>query len=332
MPFRLLNPAAAQCADTAVAQRRRSSVTTALQQSRDNAVVQCEGITRAGRRCAVTAKTDFRDGAGRLVAEPLRQGSRVCLFHLELFCTVPVSAPDDFVVFFLDLETSGLDVLHDEVLEIAITAHVSSAQFATTVLPHRLPDGLGVHGIEQDELLSGVPFGRVFDRMVEFLQDVVKDQLFEKYASQEEFNEELVKEFVGSEPLSQCSGRKLSHPIVLLAGHNGLKFDFPMLVSECLRHGCNVFQLAEFYYCDTLPLARAFAAHIGDACARLQCLARCCRCGTGRQHRALEDTVVLRSVVQHCADYSGVSVQKLLGRFARRFDAQATLAARRALS
>ena len=143
MPFRLLNPAAAQCADTAVAQRRRSSVTTALQQSRDNAVVQCEGITRAGRRCAVTAKTDFRDGAGRLVAQPLRQGSRVCLFHLDLFCTVPVSAPDDFVVFFLDLETSGLDVLHDEVLEIAITAHVSSAQFATTVLPRRLPEGLG---------------------------------------------------------------------------------------------------------------------------------------------------------------------------------------------
>ena len=64
MPFRLLNPAAAQCADTAVAQRRRSSVTTALQRSRDNAVVQCEGTTRAGRRCAVTTKTDFRDELG----------------------------------------------------------------------------------------------------------------------------------------------------------------------------------------------------------------------------------------------------------------------------
>ena len=115
MPFRLLNPAAAQCADTAVAQRRRSSVTTALQRSRGNTVVQCEGTTRAGRRCAVTAKTDFRDGAGRLVAETLRQGSGLCLFHLDLFCTVPVSAPDDFIVFFRDLETSGLDVLHDEV-------------------------------------------------------------------------------------------------------------------------------------------------------------------------------------------------------------------------
>ena len=332
MPFRLLSPFAAQSAYTSVVQQRRSSVTTALQRFRDKDVVQCEGITRAGRRCAVTNQTDFRDGAGRLVAEPLRQGSRVCLFHLDLFCTVPVSAPDDFVVFFFDLETSGLDVLHDAVLEIAITAHLSGAQFATTVLPQRLPEGMGVHGIEQDELLSGVPFDRAFDRMVEFLQDIIKDQLFGKYASREEFMDELKKETIGSELLSQCSSHRLLHPVVLLAGHNGLKFDFPMLVSECLRHDCNVFQLVEFYYCDTLPLARAFATHIGDACARLQCLARCCCCGTGRQHRALEDTVVLRSVVQHCADYSGVSVQKLLGRFARRFDAQATLAARRALS
>ena len=100
MPFRLLSAAAAQCADTAVVQQRHASVITALQRFRSNAVVQCEGITRAGRRCAITAQTDFRDGAGRLVAEPLRQGSRVCLFHLDLFCTVPVSAPDDFVVFF----------------------------------------------------------------------------------------------------------------------------------------------------------------------------------------------------------------------------------------
>ena len=144
--------------------------------------------------------------------------------------------------------------------------------------------------------------------------------------------DELKKETTGSELLSQWSSHRLLHPVVLLAGHNGLKFDFPMLVSECLRHDCNVFQLVEFYYCDTLPLARAFAAHIGDGCARLQCLARCCRCGTGRQHRALEDTVVLRSVVQHCADYSGVSVEKLLVRFARRFDVLATLAAHRALS
>ena len=40
-----------------------------------------------------------------------------------------VFASNDFVVFFLDLETSGLDVLQNEVLEIAITAHLSSAHY-----------------------------------------------------------------------------------------------------------------------------------------------------------------------------------------------------------
>ena len=325
MPFRLLNPARVQ-SESSVVVRRRSFVSTALQRFGDTAVVQCEGITRAGRRCAVTTKSDFRDSAGRLVAGPLRQGSRVCLLHLELFCTEVVSARDDFIVFFLDLETSGLDVLHDEVLEIAVTADPSGAQFATTVLPRRLPEGLGVHGIGQDELLSGVSFACAFQRMIAFLQDVVNDGLFKAGISSEE-----ILECDASWLASQCPGGGLSNTSVLLASHNGLKFDFPMLISECCRHNCDLFQLADFYFCDTLPLARAFSASIGDACARLQCLARCCQCGAGRQHRALEDTVVLRSVVQHCADYSGVSLRTLLGCFVRRFDAQATLAARRVL-
>jgi DNA polymerase III epsilon subunit-like protein len=230
------------------------------------------------------------------------------------------------MVFFLDLETTGLDVLHDEVLELALTADPSGAQFATTVLPKRLPEGLGVHGIGQDELLSGVPFACAFQRMIGFLQDVVNDSLFNAGASMEG-----IARSDASCMMSRFSKHRLSSPSILLVGHNGVKFDFPMLVSECRRHDCDLLLLAEFYFCDTLPLARAFSATIGDACARLQCLARCCRCGAGRQHRALEDTAVLRAVVQHCADYSGVSVRTLLGCLVRRFDAQATLAARRAL-
>ena len=326
MPFRLLNPVAAQ-RESSVAVRRRSFVSNVLQRVGDASVVQCEGITRAGRRCAVTANSDFRDTAGRLVAGPLRRGSRVCLLHLSFFCIEPVAAPDDFMVFFLDLETSGLDVLQDEVLEIAITADPSGAQFATTVLPLRLPEGLGVHGIGQDELLSGVPFACAFQRMIEFLQYVVNDASFDADTSGEEFLEDVATRLA-----PRCLEVRSSRHSVLLVSHNGFKFDFPMLISECSRHHCDWLRLADFYFCDTLPLARALSATIGDGCARLQCLARCCQCGVRRQHRALEDTVVLRSVVQHCADYSGVSLRALLGCFVHRFDAQATLAARGVLS
>ena len=325
MPFRLLNPTA-QCRATNVIGRRRT-VDAALRSVSDGAT-QCEGITRAGRRCAVTAKSNFHDATGRLVSGPLRQGSRLCLLHLELFCTEHVADPSEVIVFFLDLETSGLDVLHDEVLEIAVTAESSDAKFATTVLPTRLPDGLGVHGIERDELLSGVPFACAFNRMVAFLQDVTMTSFLTASAMEEDIVDEVAAIGLSLELLEH----RHHAPVALIAAHNGLKFDFPMLVSECLRHDCNLFQLQQFYFCDTLPLARAFSGLIGDACARLQCLARCCACGAGRQHRALEDTVVLRYVVQYCAHYSGVPVWTLLSRFAQRFDAHATLAAHRTVS
>ena len=41
-------------------------------------------------------------------------------------------------------------------------------------------------------------------------------------------------------------------------------FDFPLLLNEVLRHGCNAFQLAEYRYADSLHLVRA-AADLGVA-------------------------------------------------------------------
>ena len=327
MPFHLSNPALVQRQHTN-ADRHSSIISAVLQQCDKFDLLQCEGITKAGHRCNITSKTEFRDGSGRLVGGPLRHGSRVCLLHSNLFCTVPVHEPSEFVVFFIDLETSGLDVLHDEVLEIAITAHLSCAQYSTTVLPVRLPEGPGVHGIDQDELLSGVTFACGFNRMVAFLQTIINDTMFNRFDSQNV----LMDNHCETDSLSQQTFCSCSRPIALLAGHNGLKFDFPMLVSECIRHGCDIRLLTEFYFCDTLQLTRVFSGVIGDSCSRLQCLARCCHCCTKRQHRALEDTLVLSSVVQHCADYVGVPVHTLLSQFARRFDVEATLATRRCLS
>ena len=281
--------------------------------------VQCQAVTRAFRRCSITSASDFRDGQGRLVAEPLRRGGPTCLLHMNLFSSVAAPpSPAGFMIFFIDLETSGLDVLNDEVLELALTEDASGAQFASTVRPLRLPEGLGVHGIGQEELLTSMPFSFVFERMMDFLRGISERALVDDQASDDSFDDCL--------PLPAL---QLPPPNILLCAHNALKFDLPMLVSECLRHDCNVFELADFYYCDTLQVVRAHGAQIADGCARLQCMARCCSCGGGdRAHRALEDTVALRNVMRHFAAASGLSTKSLLTPFARRFDVHATLLAR----
>ena len=252
------------------------------------------------------------------MAEPLRRGGPTCLLHMDLFCSVAVPSPTvGFMISFIDLETSGLDVLNDEVLELAVTEDSSGAQFASTVRPLRLPDGPGVHGIAHEELLTSVPFGRVFGRLMEFLRNTSESALVDDGASDNSVDD------------SQLPALQRPAPNILLCAHNALKFDLPMLVSECVRHDCNVFELAEFYFCDTLHVARACGATIADGCARLQCMARCCSCGGGsRAHRALEDTVALRAVMGHCAATLGLSTKALLTPFARRFDADATLLAR----
>ena len=281
---------------------------------------QCEAITKAGRQCAITATSTFKDGHGRSVAEPLRRGGRKCAFHLELFCTQPRPFhQSDFCIFWLDFETSGLDVLRDEILEVALTEDRSNAQFTTTVRPILVPDGPpGVHGIEKDELLTSPHFHEVFPRMLLFMKTIV-ETLLEQADSSDEDNADNV---------GRLSTLRDPMPRILLAGHNAMKFDFPILVSECVRHNCNLFELESFYFCDTLPVLRAVGAQVADGCARLQCLARCCNSGGERAHRALEDTLALRAVVHHCADTLGLTPDALLCPFVCSFDVNATLVAR----
>ncbi len=99
-----------------------------------------------------------------------------------------------------------------------------------------------------------------------------------------------------------------------------------MFVSEVLKHGCNVHQLADFKFVDTLQLVHACG--LADGCAKLQCLGRSSGGGCVRAHRALEDTLVLRSVVRHIAESLGTSEGALLKLFVREFDVCATLAGR----
>ena len=47
--------------------------------------VQCEGITKAGRRCSIDSHSKMKNERGKLVGEPLQHGSRFCLIHAQIF-------------------------------------------------------------------------------------------------------------------------------------------------------------------------------------------------------------------------------------------------------
>ena len=61
------------------------------------------------------------DSSGRAVAEPLRRGGARCIFHATLFCSTPATATDA-LLFYLDLETTGLNIGSDEIVEVGVIA------------------------------------------------------------------------------------------------------------------------------------------------------------------------------------------------------------------
>ena len=94
---------------------------------------QCQGITKSGKRCSITSKSDMKDN-GRLVCEPLLNGGKFCLYHTVIFNHFHVKV-DDAIVVYLDFETTGLDVMEHNIVEINLVEHSNSAVFSTVVCP-----------------------------------------------------------------------------------------------------------------------------------------------------------------------------------------------------
>ncbi len=106
-----------------------------------------------------------------------------------------------------------------------------------------------------------------------------------------------------------------------------LKFDFPLLLNECVRHDCGLSHLAAWKYVDTLEVLKQIdGVKVADGCAKLQCLRTACgHGGIGRSHRALDDAILLGEVVRHVAATIGVSADALLRPFASSLDVPAAL-------
>ena len=88
----------------------------------------------------MTSKSNWTNDQGRLVAEPLLRGGEFCLLHSQLFCTeaVQIKDFDRLLIFILDLETTGVDISKDRIVEIAALqchgdARMHCASFSTTV-------------------------------------------------------------------------------------------------------------------------------------------------------------------------------------------------------
>jgi len=210
------------------------------------------------------------------------------------------------MLFYLDLETSGLDLLADEIVEIAVMSSCGHI-FSTVCRPSVLPDGPSVHGIPNDELRLGPSFSQALTRLYKFMGDVVEMTVLDEALSDDD----------------SSSGPVLrdSPPTPLVIAHNGIRFDFPMLLSEAFRKGVRCDTMADWKFADSLDLVRL----LDPGCMKLQCMVQTCLpIGNLRAHRALDDVIALREVCEFVAARLGSSTLSLFEAVARTLDLHAS--------
>ena len=287
----------------------------------------CQGMTRAGRRCSLTSASKLKDEKGRFVAEPLSRGAVHCLFHACPFCCTPAAPTGPLVMLFVDLETTGTDVSRDRIVEFAaLQVHelqeVPGPSYATVVsveseiLTARGADAAKVHKIDDAEIALGPSFPEVWSRFLEFVEYLLNTTVHEDSDSSSDSAD-------GSPRLARPPDET---PLLLLAAHNGHRFDFAMLLFECHRHKLSTTPFERWYFVDTIAVVRAAQEEVGH-CAKLQCLVR----GLGapqsaRAHRALDDCHALQSIAAYLAMRLGCSLSMLLRKFAAKFDASESIA------
>ena len=98
-----------------------------------------------------------------------------------------------------------------------------------------------------------------------------------------------------------------------------------MILFELVRHGMSWGALEKWFFVDTLALVQAVGISNIGGCAKLQCLARG-HCVGLQAHRALDDCIALRAVVQEVAESYGVRALDLLRPLVLRLDGAASAA------
>ena len=285
-----------------------------------SAMARCRGTTRAGARCSITSTSRVTDDMGRLVAQPLCCGGEYCVLHARSFIVRPAPVIAPTVLVYLDLETTGVDVTRDRIVELAAThapadARLAGSSFSTVIwvepqiLQERGAAAAAVHGITDEEIVRGPSFPETWRRFLQWVQGLLDNavQNVDTDTEDDEPREPQVEE----------------SPVLLLAAHNGVRFDFPLLLCELVRHSLPCWPFEQWRFVDTLPVLQATAGH---GCVKLQCLSLRILAETGRAHRALDDCVSLRQVMAAASLVLGASAPSLLARFAYELDTPSSLA------
>ena len=191
--------------------------------------LRCSGVTRKGTQCSITSCSRLTDERGRLVAEPLQLGGAYCRFHARSFVTKRVEHFDGpALLFFLDLETTGVDVASDQIIEIAC-CHAPSdprckgACFSTVVRATAEDTAFHVHGIDSSEIAAGPVFGVAWSRFLGFVENLQMATVQDCSDSECEWEE--------GPPILPSELTK-----VVMAAHNGILGGNLLTLVGALRH------------------------------------------------------------------------------------------------
>ena len=287
---------------------------------------KCCGVTRAGRTCSITSASTLTDNRGRSVGSPLVRGGDYCIFHARPFCSHPVkNLTEPFVSLFLDLEASGTDPVNDRILELSAVQCLSGnigASFSTVVCVDdeilstpTAQQAAEVHGIPPDEIGASPRFAECWQRFLSFIHALLNDAIHEDISDS---SDEDATPVLPRPPERQ--------PTLVLAAHNGLAFDFPMLLSECYRHDLDLTVFDNWVYVDTLHVVKAAKRQVGE-CVKLQCLGKnVCTSESLQAHRGRDDCVVLVKVMYVISVQLGCPLFQLLSMFAQSIQMSESLA------
>ena len=284
-------------------------------------MAQCKGTTARGQQCKITATSNLLDDRGRLVGAPLAFGAPCCSLHGRPFSARPVTPEGQLLVFFLDFEATGVDPTFDRVVEFAAIAAFGSPSappcFSTVIcvdaafLQRHGAKAAEIHGILPEEIAQGPDFACAFGEFLSFVDGLLNTAL--ETDTQSDYDDEE-----GEPDMPRIA--EVS-PTVVLAAHNGVKYDFTMLLCECERNKLPWQRMESWLFADTLHIFESVPIDLGG-CKKLQCVSRFCSgCDHGMAaHRALADTMVLRAVVEHVAQCLSVSLEELVRPFCQRLD------------